>query len=151
LGRSRENIQDTVNGYLPQANHVTIDLATSHTQRLIFPDDKEAAKQLDSGISIGKIFPSVVVEVGMSESYVELKRDAWEWLWGSDGLVKLVIVIKLSKPTSQRHDNPPQHTDWSAFLELWEKVGSGTLAIIFQCSACILFSRGDWKYRDVPS
>ena len=66
------------------------------------------------------------MEVGVSESYAELKRDAWDWLWGSDDLVKLVILLKLTKPSSQSQDDTPPHTGWSAFLELWERSVPGT-------------------------
>jgi hypothetical protein len=115
-----------VNRHLLDGNHVRVDQATPHTHRLVFPDNTEASKQLDGGFSVGGIFPSVVVEFGVSESYAELKRDAWDWLWGSDDLVKLVILLKLTKPSSRSQDDPPQHTGWSAFLELWERSVPGT-------------------------
>jgi hypothetical protein len=70
-----------------------------------------------------------VVEVGVSESYKELKRDAWDWLWGSGELVKLVILIKLTKSSSQPHIDSSQSTSWAAFLELWERSAPGVSAV----------------------
>jgi hypothetical protein len=114
-----------VNCHLPDGNSVRVDQATLHTHRLVLPDNTEASKQLDSGISVSKDFPSVVVEVGVSESYMDLKRDAWAWLWGSDDFVKLIILIKITKLSSQSQIGSPQHTSWSAFLELWERSAPG--------------------------
>ena len=44
-------------------------------------------------------WPTVVVEVGVSESYRKLRADAEWWLINSRGDVKLVIIVSLSRKT----------------------------------------------------
>lgn len=60
-------------------------------------------------------FPSCVVEIGWTESYHDLVRDASLWLTGSGGKVLSVILINIasSKPQSILMEN------WSAVVEVW--------------------------------
>jgi hypothetical protein len=44
-------------------------------------------------------WPTVVVEVGVSESYRKLRADAAWWLTNSRGDVKLVIIVSISRKT----------------------------------------------------
>lgn len=44
-------------------------------------------------------WPTVVVEVGVSESYQKLKADAEWWLANSKGDVKLVIIVSVNRKT----------------------------------------------------
>jgi hypothetical protein len=44
-------------------------------------------------------WPTVVVEVGVSESYRKLRADAQWWLTNSRGDVKLVIIVSVSRKT----------------------------------------------------
>jgi hypothetical protein len=109
---------------------------------LFFPDDKAASKMFDAGICIGAHFPPIVVEIGVSESYAELKRDAWDWLWGCDATLKhehkykpinLVVIVKISRPTSPLAAGSEPQTGWTAFLESWERaLNAGMLPIILE-------------------
>lgn len=62
-------------------------------------------KQADVSVTYGdddtefkvQAFPSMVWEVGFSESYTDLLEDARQWLEGSCGGVRLVIVVKLEE------------------------------------------------------
>lgn len=91
---------------------------------LVYPDGREGTKQCDGGIRLASSqhdLPGVLFEVGLSETYLDLQRDAWDWLWGSDKLVQLVILLKFRKPPPDDDDefNP---TKWlPAFLEVWER------------------------------
>ncbi|CAI7601675.1 unnamed protein product [Penicillium glandicola] len=44
-------------------------------------------------------WPTVVVEVGVSESYRKLRADAEWWLMNSRGDVKLIIIVSISQKT----------------------------------------------------
>ncbi|KAJ5784124.1 uncharacterized protein N7518_009801 [Penicillium psychrosexuale] len=44
-------------------------------------------------------WPTVVVEVGVSESYRKLRADAEWWLTNSKGDVKLVIIVSINRKT----------------------------------------------------
>ncbi|KAJ5687004.1 hypothetical protein N7536_009623 [Penicillium majusculum] len=44
-------------------------------------------------------WPTVVIEVGVSESYRKLRKDAEWWLTNSRGDVKLVIIVSISRKT----------------------------------------------------
>jgi hypothetical protein len=44
-------------------------------------------------------WPTVVVEVGVSESYRKLRADAQWWLTNSRSDVKLVIIVSVSRKT----------------------------------------------------
>ncbi|CAI7564931.1 unnamed protein product [Penicillium glandicola] len=46
-------------------------------------------------------WPTVVVEVGVSESYRKLKADALWWLANSKGHVKLVIIVSINRTTPE--------------------------------------------------
>lgn len=56
-------------------------------------------KQADVSFSYGTdpAFPSLVWEVGFTESYADLLEDARQWLEKSGGAVKLVILVKLEE------------------------------------------------------
>jgi hypothetical protein len=60
--------------------------------------------------------PTMVVEVGYSETQNELENDAWKWLWGSEGEVKSVVLIKLIKPSSPSDFGDA--TKWRGYLEI---------------------------------
>lgn len=44
-----------------------------------------------------RAFPSVVFEIGFTESYIDLVEDAKQWLINSAGAVRLVVLIKLAE------------------------------------------------------
>lgn len=58
-------------------------------------------------------FPRVVFEVGFSQSYESLKESAREWLLRGQGLVKLVVVIKLieGRPHAPKNSHQKRTTD----------------------------------------
>lgn len=43
------------------------------------------------------VFPSLVCEVGFTESYIDLLEDARQWLEKNDGKVRLVMIVKLEE------------------------------------------------------
>jgi hypothetical protein len=61
-------------------------------------------------------YPTMVVEVGYSETENELGNDAWKWLWGSEGKVKCVVLIKLIKPKSPSDFGDA--TKWRGYLDI---------------------------------
>ena len=48
--------------------------------------------------------PVVIWKVGFSENYAALVNDATQWLCGSDGAVRLVILVKLDEDTTTLQD-----------------------------------------------
>lgn len=55
-------------------------------------------KQADVSVYYGEgVFPSLVCEVGFTESYIDLLEDARQWLEKSDGKVRLVMIVKLQE------------------------------------------------------
>lgn len=55
-------------------------------------------KQADVSVYYGEeVFPSLVCEVGFTESYIDLLEDARQWLEKSDGKVRLVMIVKLEE------------------------------------------------------
>jgi hypothetical protein len=55
-------------------------------------------------------WPSFVIEVGVSESRAELRRDAAFWITNSDGRTRIVIVLSINR------------RDWQILVERWEEV-----------------------------
>jgi hypothetical protein len=62
-------------------------------------------------------YPCFVIEVGYSETFADLKRDASHWLWGSHGQVLSVLIVKFAKPTLADEFGDIQK--WRAFMELY--------------------------------
>ncbi|KAL0632779.1 hypothetical protein Q9L58_008329 [Maublancomyces gigas] len=55
-------------------------------------------KQADVSVYYGEgVFPSLVCEVGFTESYIDLLEDARQWLEKSYGKVRLVMIVKLEE------------------------------------------------------
>lgn len=94
---------------------------------LLFPDGRGAEKGFDVGLEYAHPpppYPAIVFEVGASESYPELKRDAWDWLWGTCLHVQLVILVKLTKP-SEGSEGEFEVANWGpAYAEIWERIDS---------------------------
>ena len=92
---------------------------------LLFPDGQGGVKQCDGGLALRSrrhSFSPIIYEVGVSESHLDLKRDAWDWLWGSEGIVRVVILVKLKKPP-QGLIAPSIPAQWApAFVEVWERL-----------------------------
>ncbi|KAJ5563031.1 hypothetical protein N7461_001792 [Penicillium sp. DV-2018c] len=61
------------------------------------PDESWALKQPVSGRDAK--WPTVVVEIGVSECYGKLKADAEWWLANSRGDVNLVIIVSITRKT----------------------------------------------------
>jgi hypothetical protein len=55
-------------------------------------------------------WPSLVVEIGVSESLAMLRRDAAFWITNSDGRTRIVIVLSVNR------------RDWRILVERWEEV-----------------------------
>ncbi|KAE8423789.1 hypothetical protein BDV36DRAFT_303180 [Aspergillus pseudocaelatus] len=75
---------------------------TKHPDNLIYFNDIEAEEQ----------FLQIVVEIGFSESYHDLVRDASQWLLRSGGETKVVIIAKIDEDKRQRaiHHKTEQFT-----------------------------------------
>lgn len=75
---------------------------TKHPDNLIYFNDIEAEEQ----------FLQIVVEIGFSESYHDLVRDASQWLLRSGGETKVVIIAKIDEDKRQRaiHQKTEQFT-----------------------------------------
>lgn len=74
-------------------------------------------------------FPTIVVEVGYSETYGQLKKDVDAWLLGSLGYVRCAILIKLQKP--ERDVDFGESKKWNGFIEVWHReVESGWVIYI---------------------
>jgi hypothetical protein len=94
----------------------------SPTKRLNLDFDLQPfGKEADEGLFIWSkevghygYFPGMIIEVGCSETWNELKNDARDWLWGSKGEVKCVVLVKLIAPSSDFGDE----TKWRGFLEI---------------------------------
>jgi hypothetical protein len=79
---------------------------------------------------VGWVYPQVVVEVGYSETYKQLVKDAEDWLLASNGQVLTVLVFKWKVPWK-----PEQFTDllkWGLFLEIYERCV--TLFVVVACT-----------------
>ncbi|KZP20152.1 hypothetical protein FIBSPDRAFT_543563 [Athelia psychrophila] len=91
---------------------------------LVFPDGKAGEKGFDIGLELDNppaAYPPIVFEVGASESYLDLKRDAWDWLWGSCHQVQVVILVKLHKP-AKGSEGELEISNWGpAYVEVWER------------------------------
>lgn len=63
--------------------------------------------------------PAMITEIGDSEASEVLRAKAFDWLWGSDGQVQLVMLINLQRPKNRkdRYDR----RKWTATLELWKR------------------------------
>jgi hypothetical protein len=86
----------------------------------ILPNRKEADGCLNitiPGVRQSRL-PSVILEIGYSETYQELVRDARAWLTDHDKEVLAVILVKVSR---QRHGLSFNPNDWTAFAEVWEQ------------------------------
>ncbi|KAK6359006.1 hypothetical protein TWF696_000178 [Orbilia brochopaga] len=66
-------------------------------------------------VPVGAIFPTLVIESGLKESYTDLCRDKDIWFKGSGGAVKVVMLIKAEQIDDKI----------IAFLEIW-RAGSPT-------------------------
>ncbi|KAE8168366.1 hypothetical protein BDV40DRAFT_251885 [Aspergillus tamarii] len=75
---------------------------TKQPDNLIYFNDIEAEEQ----------FLQIVVEIGFSESYHDLVRDASQWLLRSGGETKVVIIAKIDEDKRQRaiHQKTEQFT-----------------------------------------
>ena len=82
-----------------------------------FGDPAGRCKEADSAyIPTGRHsddFPSLVVEVGVSESLQMLKNDAWHWLTQSGGQTWIVIIIHIDTISRK------------ILLERWESIDNG--------------------------
>lgn len=68
-------------------------------------------------------WPSLVLEIGMSESLPQLRADASWWYPNSDGNIRLVILI---------HANYEETNDWYAEIEVWSEVTQGRPNRVFE-------------------
>ncbi|KAK2811682.1 hypothetical protein FQN50_002028 [Emmonsiellopsis sp. PD_5] len=75
--------------------------AVEGSNRTKEPDASFQPSQLPPGRS--DKWPSLVVEIGYSESELQLERDARWWLTDSGGDVKIVIVIKIFRSQPRVH------------------------------------------------
>lgn len=64
-------------------------------------------------------YPTIVVEVGYSQSYENLLGDIEAWLLGSLGHIKCGILVKLEKPASD--GNFGDIARWKGFVEVWHR------------------------------
>jgi hypothetical protein len=60
--------------------------------------------------------PQMVIEVGYSQTIASLRRDAENWLAGSSGECRSVVVVKFHKPKSIDFGNWEKWTGW---MEIW--------------------------------
>jgi hypothetical protein len=67
----------------------------------------------------GRIYPSIVVEAGWSESERDLIADARLWLWGTDPPVEFVIVVEHVEEKVLHDDRPEDEKEERSFAE-WE-------------------------------
>ena len=90
---------------------------------LVFPDGKCAVKGFDLGLGLTEPplgYPPIVFEVGVDQSELELRCDAWDWLCGSCGVVQVVVVVKLNKPV-KGSAGEFSTAEWGpAYAEVWE-------------------------------
>jgi hypothetical protein len=61
-------------------------------------------------------WPAMVLEVGYSETTAQLQRDARNWLLGTLGSVKSVLLIKLKRPHPADFNN---WREWIGWIEVW--------------------------------
>ena len=64
-------------------------------------------------------YPTIVAEVGHSQSYENLLGDIEAWLLGSLGHIKCGILVKLEKPASD--GNFGDIARWKGFVEVWHR------------------------------
>ncbi|KAI5796230.1 hypothetical protein DFH27DRAFT_109369 [Peziza echinospora] len=98
-------------GHSPQSIYVL------NSARFIVPGvrSKEGDGALRPSSRLGDSFPSLVLEVGYSESLSALRIDAQWWLLNSGGQTKLVLILRLKRdPFSLR-------------IEKWEMTYTGRL------------------------
>ena len=79
---------------------VTHDLFNEDRQPLLMGEEFSAALYPNVPLSLDttydNMFPSMILEVGFSESYCELKLDAKQWLLHSNREVCVVVLIKFT-------------------------------------------------------
>lgn len=75
----------------------------------------------------------VVVEIGVSKPREELLRDAWQWLFWSQGRVRLVVIVDVTKPTDKADLGNPMA--WRGYYEIFLR--------------CVYLSSG-WDYANSP-
>jgi hypothetical protein len=99
---------------------LTGDMRLYDRDNRLLPNCKEADGCLIikiPGVRISRL-PSMILEIGYSESYLELQRDARAWMTDYGREVLAVVLIKVSRPR-HRHDFNPNN--WKAFAEVWEQ------------------------------
>lgn len=74
--------------------------------------------------------PDVVLEVAMTDSYLKVKRDAWNWLHCSSNQVKAVIIVDFQKPKEGTpltelpvEEEVKRAGQWRVILEVWVRDG----------------------------
>jgi hypothetical protein len=90
------------------------------------PLDPDFSKEPDEGLYIWRseghygIYPNMIIEVGYSETWNDLEKDASEWLWGSEGEVRCVLLVNLMPPAgvSPDSDDFRDETKWEGYLEI---------------------------------
>jgi len=76
------------------------------------------------------IFPQMVLEVGYSQSYESLIRNARRWLLGSPQ-VRSVMLVKFAKPDER---DMPRVNQWRAWIEIWLRTEDDRYVLIrFRC------------------
>jgi hypothetical protein len=63
---------------------------------------KYADRAIVFGEAVAEKIPTVVFEVGFTETYSDLKHDARQWLERSDGKVQLVILVDIKEDEGAR-------------------------------------------------
>lgn len=66
----------------------------------------------DSGI--------IVVEIGVSETREQLLQDAREWLWWTNGRIRLVIIVDIVKPKLEEDQKNPGA--WEGYYEVYARL-----------------------------
>jgi len=76
-----------------------------------------------SGAKYESTLAHMVVESGYSESHPDLIRDAWDWLCLSDKRIRLVLLVKIVKPTPMSNNLE----EWNIWVEAWVREGDPSL------------------------
>jgi hypothetical protein len=69
------------------------------------------------GNQVSSPYPTIVVEVGYSDTYDMLVKDVDAWLLGSLGYIRCAILIKLEKPAID--DDFGDIAKWTGFIEVY--------------------------------